>query len=110
MDPDTKYFEKLLSLGRFGVTSLVTLILVPVFAWGFLSGKIDHQVFTQTVGMVLAFWFGAATSARSSSAPPSASTTTTDTNPTTGVTRKVTQVAPPGAPAPTSDPPKGVTP
>jgi hypothetical protein len=104
MDPDTKRLEQWLSIGRFCVTSLVTLILVPTFAWGFITKNIDNQVFTQTVGMVLAFWFGAATVASMKAMSQVPTTTTTDTDPS-GATRKVTMTASPGAAAPLPVPP-----
>jgi hypothetical protein len=111
MDPDTKQLERWLAIGRFSVTAGVTLILTLVFAWGFLVKNIDNQVFTQAVGMVLAFWFGAATGGRMQTTPTAPTTTTTETDPS-GATRKVTMTASPGAAVPVPlppDPPKGAT-
>ncbi len=77
MTLDEKQPEQLVQLGRFAVTSIVTLILVLVFSWGFLTAKIDNQVFTQVVGMVIAYWFGAAT-ARTNSTPSGSGTPATN--------------------------------
>ena len=68
MEPEPKNPDRWLQMGRFTVTAIVTLILVLVFSWGFLTKNIDNQVFTQLVGMVISFWFGAAT-ARTNTPP-----------------------------------------
>lgn len=96
-DEKSKKIDAILQLGRFSLTSIITFILVMVFAIGFLRGKIDNQVFTQVVGMVISFWFGASTSRAMPASTPVATTKQVETAPT-GEKRETIITAPLGIP------------
>src|SRR5438046_2451939 len=95
---DTGKIERLLQLGRFSVTGIVTLMLVTVFCAAFLMRLIDNQVFTQVVGMVVAYWFGASTT-RPMPPPPPPSSKTVEKD-ASGTTREVLVTGTPGGAAP----------
>lgn len=42
-----------------GRRELLAYMLVATLCWGFAAGKVAPDTFTQLVGMVIAFYFGA---------------------------------------------------
>jgi hypothetical protein len=70
---------------------IVTMMLALGVLWGLFWGVIGADVFMQTTGMVLAFWFGQKTTTSPAgptptmavTSPPGAETTTTATTTTT---------------------------
>ena len=54
------------------VRPIVTLMLVGVLCYGFVTEKVGGEAFLSVVGMVVTFWFSQRQTAKDSAPPPPA--------------------------------------